>query len=103
MAGTYVTVLLGDDGKKLQRLVKELGRMCKKRKLTVNVKKSKMMKVSRKLGDQNELNISLDSRRMREVNAYKYLRKDVTNDGKMDEVNHRTSDAKKLSGGLQKL
>ena len=57
------TVLLGDDEKKLQRLVNEFGRVCKKRKLTVNVGKSKVMKVS-KNGDQNELNISLHGRKM---------------------------------------
>ena len=81
----------------------EFERVCKKRKLSVNVEKSKVMKVS-KNGDQNELNISLDGRRMEEVNAYKYLGVDVTNDGKMnEEVNHRTGEAKKVSGGLQKL
>ena len=52
------------------------------------------MKMS-KIGDQNELNISLDGRRMEEVNAYRYLGVDVTNDGKMnEEVNHRTGEAK---------
>ena len=38
------TVLLGDDEEKLQRLVNEFGRVCKERKLNVNVKKSKMMR-----------------------------------------------------------
>ena len=38
-------VLLGDEEKKLQRLVNEFERVCKKRKLTVNVKTSKVMKV----------------------------------------------------------
>ena len=53
---------------------------------------------------QNELNFSLDSRRMREVNAYRYLVVDVTSDGKMnEEVDHRISKTKKVSGGLQKL
>ena len=77
--------------------------MCKKRKLTVNVEKSKVMKVS-KDGDQNELHINLDGRRMEEVNAYRYLGVDITNDGKMnEEVNHRIGEAKKVAGGLQKL
>ena len=40
---------------------------------------------------------------MEEVNAYRYLGVDVTNDGKMiEEVNHRTGEAKMVSGGLQK-
>ena len=53
------TVLLGDDEKKLQRLVNELGRACKKRKLAVYVENSKVMKVNNNR-DQNELNINLD-------------------------------------------
>ena len=79
--------------KKLQRLVNKAGRVCKKRKLTVNMEKSKVMKVS-KTGDQIELNISLDGRIMEEVNAYRYLGVDVTNDGKMnEEVNHKIGEA----------
>ena len=58
------TVLRGDDEKKLKRLVNEFGRVCKKRMLTVNVEKSKVMKVS-KTGDQNELHISFDDRKRR--------------------------------------
>jgi len=97
------TVLLGDDEKKLQRLVNEFGRVCKKRKLTVNVEKSKVMKVS-KNGEQNEINISLNGRRMEEVNAYRYLGVDIANDGKInEEVNHRIGEANKVSGGLQRL
>ena len=58
------------------------------------------MKVN-KNGDQNELNISLDGRRMQEVIAYRYLGADVTNDGKMyEEVNHRKVKANKVLGGL---
>ena len=94
------TVLLGDDEKKLQRLVNEFARVCKKRTLTVNVEKNKVIKVS-KTGDQNELNISLDGRRMEEVKTYRYLGVDVTNDGKMnEEVNHRIDEATMVSGGL---
>ena len=40
--------------------------MCKKRKLTLNVEKSKVMKVS-KDDDQNELHINLDGRRTEDV------------------------------------
>ena len=55
----------------------------------MNVEKSKVIKVS-KTGGRNDLNISLDGRRMEKVNAYRYLGVDVTNDGKMnEEVNHR--------------
>jgi len=84
-------------------LVNEFGSVCKKRKLTVNVEKSKVMKVS-KNGEQNEIDISLNGRRMEEVNAYRYLGVDIANDGKMsEEVIHRIGEANKVSGGLQKL
>ena len=49
-------------------------------------------------GDENELNISLDGRRMEDVNAHGYIGVDVINDGKMnEEVNHRIGEAKKVS------
>ena len=41
---------------------------------------------------------------MEEVNTYKYLGVDVTNDGKMnEEVDHRTDEAKMVLEGLQNL
>ena len=43
----FADVLLGDDEKKLQSLVNEFGRVCKKRKRTMNVEKSKVMKLSK--------------------------------------------------------
>ena len=86
----------------MQRLENEFGRLCKKRKLTVNLEKIKVMKVS-KNGDQNELNISLDGRRMEEVNAYRYLGVDVTNDGKRnEEVSYRIAETKKGVGRVAK-
>ena len=44
----------------------DFGKVCKERKLAVNVEKVKVMKVS-KNEDQNEVNTSLDGRRMEEV------------------------------------
>ena len=90
------TVLHDGDEKKLQRLVNQFGIVWKKRKLTVNVEKSKVMKGT-KNRDQNELNIRFDGRRMKAVNAYRYLGVDIRNDGKMnEEVNHRIGEAKKV-------
>ena len=90
-----ITVLLGDNEIKLQRFVNDFGRECKKRKLTVNVEKSQVMKVS-KNGDDNQLNTSL------EVDAYRYLGVDDTNDGKMnEEVNHRIDEAQMFRKGCK--
>jgi len=44
-------VLVGDSEKKLQKLVKEFGSVCKRRKLVVNVGKSKVMRIGK---SQNE-------------------------------------------------
>jgi len=37
------TVLIGDSEQKLQKLVKEFGSVCKRRKLSINIDKSKIM------------------------------------------------------------
>ena len=83
------TVLLGDSEEKLERLVQEFRRVCQRKKLSVNETKSKIMKIG-KNGEENGVNISLNDRRMEEVETYRYLRVDITSDGGMgEEVNHR--------------
>ncbi|MEL7302024.1 MAG: reverse transcriptase family protein, partial [Pseudomonadota bacterium] len=97
------TVLVGDSEQKLQKLVKEFGRVCKRRKLAVNVGKSKIMRIG-KNRTENEMNISLNNNRMEEVECYRYLGVDIAHDGRMnDEVSHRIGEARKVSGALQKL
>ena len=97
------TVLVGDSEQKLQKLVKEFGSVCKRRKLVVNVGKSKVMRIGRGQ-NENEMNVSLNNRRMEEVECYRYLGVDVSHDGKMnEEVSHRIGEARKVSGALQKL
>ena len=41
------TVLLDDSEEKLEKLVQEFGRVCRRRKLSVNETKSKIMKTER--------------------------------------------------------
>ena len=60
------TVLLGDVEEKLERLVQEFGRVCRRRKLSVNETISKIMKIG-KNGEVNGVDISLNDRRMEEV------------------------------------
>ena len=66
------TVLLGDSEEKLERLVQEFGRVCQRRKLSVNETKSKIMRIGKNV-EENEMNISLNDRRMEEVETYRYL------------------------------
>ena len=91
------TVLLGDSEEKLERLVQEFGRVCGRRKLLVNETKSKIMKIG-KNGKVNEVDISLNDRRMEEVETFtgRYLGVDMSSDGVMgEEMNHRITEAKK--------
>ena len=66
----------------------------------MNETKSKLMKIG-KNGEENEMDISLNDRRM-EVETYRYLRVDISNGGGMDEeVNHRITEVKKAWGALK--
>ena len=49
-----------------------------------------------KNGEANRMNISLNGRRMEEVQTYRYLGVDMSSEGGMgEEVNHRITEAKK--------
>ena len=76
------TVLLGDSEEKLERLVQEFGRVCQRRKLSVNETKSTIMKMG-KNGEANGVDISLNDRRIEEVETYRYLGVDMSSDGGM--------------------
>ena len=60
------TVWLADSEEKFEKLVQEFGRVCRRRKLLVNKTKSKIMKIEKK-GEENGVDISLNDRRMEEV------------------------------------
>ena len=97
------TLLVGESEEKLDKLVKEFGNVCNRRKLTVNVGKSKVMRIG-KNREENELNVRLNDRRMEEVESYRYLGVDVSSDGRMnEEVSHRIGEARKVAGALQEL
>ena len=97
------TVLVGDSEQKIQKLVKEFGSVCKRRKLAVNVGKSKVMTI-RNDWDENELNVSQNNNRMEEVECYRYLGVDASSDGRMNEkVSHRIGEVRKVAGALQEL
>ena len=97
------TVLIGDSEEKLERLVHEFERVCGRRKLKVNVTKSKTMKIGKNV-EENEMNVHLNNRRMDEVDTYRYLGVDISNDsGMSEEVNHRIGEARKACGALKDL
>ena len=55
------TALVADSEKQLCRLVSEFGRVCERRKLRVNVGKSKVMRCSR-YGNGNRMHVASGSR-----------------------------------------
>ena len=52
--------------------MKEFDRVCRRRKLNVNVGTSKVMKCSRELGGR-QLNVVLNGERLEEVDCFRYL------------------------------
>ena len=66
------TVLVGDSKEKLERLVQEFGSVCRRWKLTVNEGKSKVMRIG-KNGEEDEVNVSLNGKRMEEVEIYPFI------------------------------
>ena len=58
----------------------EFGRVCERRKLRVNVGKSKVMRCSR-YGDGNRMHVILNCEPLEEVDCFKYLGSQVAADG----------------------
>ena len=58
----------------------EFGRVCKRKKLRVNVGKSKVMRCSR-YGNVERMNVMLNSEPFEEVDCFKYLGSQVAADG----------------------
>ena len=74
------TALVADSEDKLCRLVSEFGKVCERRKLRVNVGKSKVMRCSR-YGNGDRMNVVLNGDSLEEVDCFKYLWSQVAADG----------------------
>ena len=95
------TALVADSEERLKRLVVEFGRVCERRKLKVNVGKSKVLKCS-KGGERGGMNVCLNGVRLEEVSEFKYLGSHVTADGSMEkEVGYRVSEGSKVMGAVR--
>ena len=66
------TALVADSEEKLCRLVCEFGSVCERRKLRVNVGKSKVMRCSR-YGNEDRMHVVLNGEPLDEVDCFKYL------------------------------
>ena len=84
--------LVVDSEEKLCRLVSELGKVCERRKLTVNVCKSEVMRCSR-YGKLDRMHVILNLEPLEEVDCFKYLGSQVAADGGCErDVVHRMNE-----------
>ena len=84
--------LVADSEQKLCRLVTEFDRVCERRKLRVNVGKSKVMRCSRHV-NVGRMNVRLNGDQLKEVEYFKYLGSQVAADGGYDtDVVHRMNE-----------
>ena len=83
---------MADSEDKLCRLVSVFGRVCERRKLRVNVGKSKVKRSSR-YGKGDRMHAILNGEPLEEVDCFKYLGSQVAADGgcERDEV-HRLNE-----------
>ena len=95
------TVVVADSERKLCQLATEFGRVCERRKLRVNVGKSKVMRCTRN-EDGAKLNVMLNGEALEEVNQFKYLGSVIAANGGVEaDVRHRVNEGCKVLGALR--
>ena len=94
---------MADSEEKLCRLVNKFGRVCERRKLRVNVCKSKVMRCS-KYGNGGRMNGILNGESSEEVDGFKYLGSQVAADrGCERDVIHRMNEGYGAWGALKSV
>ena len=84
------TALVADSERTLQQLVTEFDRVCKRRKLKINVDKSKVLRCSRE-DPVPRIQIQIGGEQLEQVDGFKYLGSMVTENGNVSrEVQSRT-------------
>ena len=97
------TALVADSAEQLQCLVREFGRVCERRKLRVNVDKSKVMCVGVNV-DPSLFNIMLNGERMEVVNSFKYLGSCFSsNGGVKEDVSMRVGEGMRAFGAIKRV
>ena len=95
------TVVVADSEEKLCQLVSEFGRVCERRKLRVNVNKSKVMRCTRNQNNAG-LNVMLNGEALEEVDQFKYLGSVIAANGGVEaDVRHRVNEGCKVLGALK--
>ena len=84
-------------------MVSEFGRVCEKRKLRVNVGKSKVMRCSG-YGIGDRMHVILNGEPLEEVDCFKYLGSQVASDGGCErDVVHRMNEGYRAWGALKSV
>ena len=97
------TALVAESAEQLQCLVREFGRVCERRKLRVNVDKSKIMCVGVNV-DPSLCNIRLNGERLEVVNSFKYLGSCFSSDGGVKEdVSMRLGEGMRAFGAMKRV
>ena len=97
------TALVADLVEKLCRLLSERGRVCERRKLRVNVGKSKVMTCSR-YGNGDRMHVILNREPLEKVDCFKYLGSQVAADGGCErDVVHRMNEGYRAWGALKSV
>ena len=97
------TALVADPEEKLCRLVSEFGRVSERRKLRVNVGKSKVMRCSR-YGNGDRMHVILNGEPLEEVISFKYLGSQVAADGGCErDVVHKMNEGYIAWGALKSV
>ena len=97
------TALVASTEERLQRLVNEFGVVCERRKLRVNIGKSKVMVCNRR-GGRAELNVRLNGELLEEVETFKYLGSVIgKGTGVSKDVRQRVSDGAAAYGAMKSV
>ena len=93
--------MVADSERKLCQLVTEFGRVCQRRKLRVNVGKSKVMRCTRN-EDGAKLNVMLNGEAFEEVDQFTYLGSVIVANGGVEaDVRHGVNEECKVLGALK--
>ena len=96
------TALVTDSEEMLCRLVSEFGRVCERRKLRMNVGKSKVMWCSR-YGNGGQMHMMLNDKQLEEVDCFKYTRLQVAADVVKRDVVHRMNERYRAWAALKSV
>ena len=96
--------LVADSEEKLCRLVSEFGRVCKIRKLRVNVGKSKIVRCSRMHCNRGRMHVILNGEPLEEVDCFQYKGSQVAADGGCErDVIRRMNEGYRAWGALKSV